>query len=509
MSKSIKIDSDTTANTPPGRSEAPHTHLSAPIFHPDTSSRIDEQTRVTAAQDFLSHASKELTASLDYTATIKKITEIGIPYIADVCLVDIYDKATGWRKVSVAAVNQLKIKIVKEYRNKHPLDINDICGPGAVVRTGKLEYYKNLEDNGIASLMKALALYSTMIIPIMVNKKTVGAITFAAADSGRTYTKNDLKVALELAGYMSLGVTNARIYRESITEIKQRKMLERQLVLATQNLEARVIRRTRQLQKTNEGLREEIVRRRQAETELQAYSKSLNQSNQELQDFAYVASHDLQEPLRKIQAFGDLLKSEYGTELGEGADYLRRMQSAASRMSTLIQDLLSFSRVTTRAKPELKVDLNMVVTEVLGDLEARIADTHGTVVCGTVLPKVLADPTHMRQLFQNVIGNALKFHKEGSDPVVAINSRPSRDKKYNIITVKDKGIGFDEKYLDRIFSVFQRLHGKNEYEGTGIGLAVCRKIVERYNGTITAESKETEGSTFIITLPAINQGDKA
>lgn len=253
---------------------------------------------------------------------------------------------------------------------------------------------------------------------------------------------------------------------------------------------------------------QDITELKQTEKVLKEQTEELRRSNQELQDFAYVASHDLQEPLRKIQAFGNLLQDEYGTTLGEGEDYLSRMRGAASRMSTLIEDLLAFSRVTTQARPFSKVDLGMVAGEVASDLEVRLHDTKGTLKIG-VLPVVDADPTQMRQLFQNLIGNALKFHKKNVSPIVKVSARKISAKKGMSaswrITVQDNGIGFEEKYNDRIFSVFQRLHGRDSYEGTGIGLAVCRKIVERHNGIIVAKSELDIGSTFIVTLPAEQQ----
>jgi light-regulated signal transduction histidine kinase (bacteriophytochrome) len=194
-----------------------------------------------------------------------------------------------------------------------------------------------------------------------------------------------------------------------------------------------------------------------------------------------------------------LLLSEFGDELGvEGTDYLKRMHSAANRMSTLIDDLLTFSRVTRRERGRQDVDLNVIVTDVMSDLETRVKDTGATIKIGQ-LPVVSSDPTHMRQLFQNLIGNALKFQQPGTPPVIEVKARRKRDGSE--ITISDNGIGFDEKYLDRIFAVFQRLHERSSYEGTGIGLAVCRKIVERYNGTITATSTKGNGSTFIVWLP--------
>lgn len=247
----------------------------------------------------------------------------------------------------------------------------------------------------------------------------------------------------------------------------------------------------------------------------------LARSNAELQEFAYVASHDLQEPLRKIQAFGDRLQVKYSEVLTEqGRDYLQRMQSAAERMQSLINDLLTLSRITTRAQPFVTTNLGQVVQEVLSDLEVRIQQADGRIEVGE-LPILEADPIQMRQLLQNLIGNALKFYREGEPPVIKIYSRQLTDWEQRPtqginkmercqILIEDSGIGFDEKYLDRIFNAFQRLHGRSEYEGTGMGLAICRKIVERHDGNITAQSLPERGATFIITLPLQQrQGDRA
>lgn len=238
--------------------------------------------------------------------------------------------------------------------------------------------------------------------------------------------------------------------------------------------------------------------------------QELARSNAELQQFASVASHDLQEPLRKIQAFGNRLKASCGEVLNEqGLDSLERMQNAAQRMQALIDDLLTLSRITTKAQPFVNVNLSQVVKEVLSDLEVRIGQTNGQVEVGE-LPTIEADPVQMRQLFQNLLSNALKFH-QGAMPLVKIDSQllnqeqqPVNDTvtaQYCQVMVKDNGIGFNEKYLDRIFNVFQRLHSRNEYEGTGIGLAICRKITERHGGSITAHSIPGQGATFIVTLP--------
>jgi signal transduction histidine kinase len=246
---------------------------------------------------------------------------------------------------------------------------------------------------------------------------------------------------------------------------------------------------------------------------LEQRAAELTTANNQLQEFASVASHDLQEPLRKIQAFGDRLQTKCAQGLDEqGLEYLGRMQHAAARMSTLINDLLTFSRVTTRAQPFQAVDLAEIARDVVCDLEGRLQQTNGRVELGP-LPTVDADALQMRQLLQNLIGNALKFHKPGEPPVVQVEGDVlSEASALSIangvpsgpvcrLTVRDNGIGFDEKYVDRIFNVFQRLHGRGEYEGTGMGLAICRKIAERHRGRITAQSSPGNGATFLVTLP--------
>lgn len=245
---------------------------------------------------------------------------------------------------------------------------------------------------------------------------------------------------------------------------------------------------------------QDITAQKQAEEWLKIYASKLEQSNRELEEFAQVASHDLQEPLRKIIVFGERLKNEAEEHLTERErDSLERMQNASRRMQTLITDLLAFSRVTTRVQPFTPVNLEKLVQEVIGDLEARISQTGGQVELAN-LPAIDADPIQMRQLFQNLIGNALKFHRTNITPYIKVYCRIAGDRQVEIL-VEDNGIGFDEKYLDRIFTVFQRLHGRNEYEGTGVGLAICRKIVARHHGTITAKSNPGQGSTFIVCLP--------
>ena len=250
---------------------------------------------------------------------------------------------------------------------------------------------------------------------------------------------------------------------------------------------------------------EEELRKSRDEQEIKVKERTaeLELRNKELQDFAFVASHDLQEPLRTVQTFGRMLADKCGVSLDETSrDYIRRMEKAAVRMQNLLDALLSYSRVTTKLEPFKKTDLSECVEEALSNLEIAIMKKSARVEVGD-LPSVKADRVQMVQLFQNLIGNALKFSREDDSAHVKIYAQEVRDANgaYEIC-VEDNGIGFDEKYLDKIFHPFQRLHGRgSDYEGVGMGLAICKKIVERHGGEITARSESGKGSTFMVRFP--------
>ena len=241
--------------------------------------------------------------------------------------------------------------------------------------------------------------------------------------------------------------------------------------------------------------------------QLEAMNQELLRSNDNLQQFAYVASHDLQEPLRKIQVFGNLLSADYGSQLGQlGQDTISRMQSAANRMSMLITDLLTYSRISSNRQPFQPVDLDQVLAEVLNDLEVRIGETKA-VINQTTLPTIPGDPTQLRQLFQNLISNALKFQPGSGErntyPHIKIDCQQEliEGRMWYDISVSDNGIGFDDRYTDRIFQVFQRLHNKEAYAGTGVGLAICKRVADSHGGTITTHSQPGQGATFLVHLP--------
>jgi light-regulated signal transduction histidine kinase (bacteriophytochrome) len=243
--------------------------------------------------------------------------------------------------------------------------------------------------------------------------------------------------------------------------------------------------------------------------ELLAKNEELEFSNHELQQFAWVVSHDLKEPLRKIETFVKIIDERYLPDNDTAKDYVRRTIKSAERMSNLISDLIDYSRLSSDVVPT-RMDLNAILEEVLADLDYRIDATKGTVNVGE-LPTVMGVSSQLRQLFQNLISNSLKFTREGIPPVIEINAErvfeksfdcePSASGRFTRITVTDNGIGFNEVYLDKIFKIFQSLNDRNAYEGTGIGLAIANKIVEKHNGIITAKSSPGNGASFIIVLP--------
>jgi light-regulated signal transduction histidine kinase (bacteriophytochrome) len=264
----------------------------------------------------------------------------------------------------------------------------------------------------------------------------------------------------------------------------------------------------RKLLAANKKLAQEVEERRLKEEKIRLLNEQLLENNiqlkstiEELDRFAYVASHDLQEPLRKILVFSDKLQTKYKDSLdNEITQSLEKIAKASARMQSLINDLLKFSRQTSMNEDFVPIPLDQLVQDVIADLEVEIERASAQIQLNN-LPEIWGIPSQVRQLFQNLLSNAIKFRKKDEIPVVRIYSEPWNG--LNRIIVHDNGIGFDPKYSEEIFMVFKRLHSYHEFEGSGVGLSICKKIIDKHNGSIRAESKIDEGSKFIIEFPTV------
>ena len=331
-------------------------------------------------------------------------------------------------------------------------------GPcGVSIRTGKLSVSQNAELNPAFAPWRLEAakrgIASSISLPLIVEGSVIGSLGIYASEPD-AFDQAESNLLNDLAQNLAYGIESIRVAEQ----------------------------------------------RRRSEEELREYASRLELVNAELQDFAYIASHDLQEPLRKIQTFCGMAKKRCDPVLDTTSqEYLDRVLNSASRMRQLLDDLLKFSRVATRPEPFKKIDLGKMVREAAEVFEATIKET-GCEIEIERLPLVEADETQMLQLFQNLIGNALKF-RGTEKPLIRVYGKFDGQEGVREIYMKDNGIGFDQQFAELIFKPFERLHGRNEYDGTGMGLAICRKIAERHGGTIRAESEPGNGSTFIIRLP--------
>jgi PAS domain S-box-containing protein len=319
--------------------------------------------------------------------------------------------------------------------------------------------------------------------------------------------------ALELRhrdGHVTPVLYNAAVFRDeaggvagifaAARDVTERKRAEDALLAAYNELDDRVKERTADLVEANRSLEREIAEHRATSAALKQRSRELARSNEELQQFAYIASHDLQEPLRAISGFTELLERRYSGQLDEKADrYINFIVDGTNQMQRVIQDLLAYSRVQTKAHGFGLIDANQAVEQALRNLQVSIRDRGAVVSIDGRLPECYADGIQITQVFQNLIANALKFQRPGATPEIRISAE--REGGAWRFRVADNGIGIDARHLDRIFMLFQRLHAKGEYEGTGIGLAICKRIVERHGGTIAVQSTPGAGSTFSFTIP--------
>jgi signal transduction histidine kinase len=361
-------------------------------------------------------------------------------------------------------------------------------------------------DTALTNMVQGLCMFDKNQKLIVVNKRYLDVYGFSADVVKPGITLRELmQYSVSLGNYTAEEAERALAERNDPSQLSRRSVIKQRLkdgrVIAVMN------------EPMSDGgtiaTYQDITETEKNAAVMLQYTQKLEHSNRELADFAYVASHDLQEPLRKIEAFGERLVNKYASILPEdGKMFVDRMQNAAGRMRKLINDLLSYSRVTTDAKAFQKISLTKVLTEVLSDLQIRIEETEATIEHGE-LPTIECEPMQMRQLLQNLIGNALKFRKPGVLPIINVSAEVvhcaenDATPSHILLKISDNGIGFDNQFKDQIFTIFQRLHSRNEYEGTGIGLATVRKIVERHDGTINADGQLNIGATFHVTLPLL------
>jgi signal transduction histidine kinase len=380
-----------------------------------------------------------------------------------------------------------------------------------MLRISQQLHARNLQfDTALTNMVQGLCMFDKDQKLIVVNKRYLDVYGFSA-----DVVKPGISLRELMQYSVSLGNYTTEEAERALAERNDPNQLSRRSVIKQRLKDGRVIAVMNEPMSDGGTIAtyQDITETEKNATVMLQYTQKLEHSNRELADFAYVASHDLQEPLRKIEAFGERLVNKYAGLLpDDGKMFVDRMQNAAGRMRKLINDLLSYSRVTTDAKAFQNVSLSKALTEVISDLQIRIEETEATIE-HSELPIIACDPMQMRQLLQNLVGNALKFRKPGILPVITVSAEVVHTAENDatpshvLLKIADNGIGFDNQFKDQIFTIFQRLHSRNEYEGTGIGLATVRKIVERHGGTINADGQLNIGATFYVTLPLV-QGSK-
>jgi len=336
-----------------------------------------------------------------------------------------------------------------------------------------------------------------------VNIVSKAAQLIAAGDlDQRVIVKTGDEIESMADSFNTMTVKLKTMVEELQREITLRNKSEKEVRKYRDNLEELVKQRTAELITANKQLQGEITERKQAEVEIKQFNIELNRSNEDLEQFAYVASHDLQEPLRMISSYTQLLERRYKDKLDEDAnDFINFAVDGANRMQKLINDLLDFSRVKTRGELFKEVDSHAMLGSALSNLRVLIAETN-TLVTNDNLPKISADKSQFVRIFQNLIDNAIKFHRKES-PRIHVSAQEKEDEW--LFSVRDNGIGIDKQFQERIFTIFQTLHGKEEYPGTGIGLAICKRIVQRHGGKIWFESEQGKETTFYFTISKLRR----
>ncbi len=426
---------------------------------------------------FVADASSVLGTSLEYERTLANVASLAVPGFADWSAVDVVRPDGSLERLAVATIGPAGLELARKLERHFPQKPDE--PPASVIASGEPLLLSEIPDARLVSAardeahlatLRGLGLRSLIVVPLLSRGRVLGALSFLTAGpstTARRYDQADLSVAEDVARRSGSAIDHARLFRE-----------------------------TSDLVEAEKRARAEVER---ASAALSEHAAELSRSNSELEQFAYVASHDLQEPLRMITNYVDLLRRRYPDRFeGTAAEYMAQVYGGAKRMQELIKDLLMFSRAGRDTGHSIEeIDADSVLDEALANLKRSIDESGAAIVRGT-LPRVAFDRMQLMQLFQNLISNALKF-RGGVTPRVEVGAARVGDAWQ--FSVRDNGIGIDPAQSQRIFEVFQRLHTREEYPGTGIGLAICRKIVDRHGGRIWVESTSGAGATFTFTIP--------
>ncbi|MGE5432061.1 MAG: CHASE domain-containing protein [Syntrophomonadaceae bacterium] len=408
--------------------------------------------------------------SLDYKAVLDNAAKVTSELIGDAAIVRIIsDDKNYLEPAAVYHPDNEARSLLNEVLQSAPQKLNSglsgkvaATSESVIIQEVELKEIKNSIRPEFTKYFEKYGIHGILVVPLIVGRQTIGTLSVMRTSPGRPYSPKDRYFLEELANRIAIAIVNSRLHQEKVHEIEEKRI---------------------------------------AEEKLKKTLEELARSNTELENFAYVASHDLQEPLRMISSYTQLISKRYKGKLDTKADqFISFTVDGAVRMQQLIHDLLEYSRVATRGKPFAPVDSNEIIRTVLNNLQISIKKNNAVITFDS-MPRVMGDDIQLMQLFQNLISNAMKF-KSSEVPEIKIKAE---DKGCEwLFSVQDNGIGIDPQFKERIFVIFQRLHEREAYPGTGIGLAVCKKIVERHGGRIWVDSDPGKGSTFLFTIPKRN-----
>jgi PAS domain S-box-containing protein len=465
------------------------------IFDITSRKQYEEQLQQNIAR---AHALAEISSvlvesTLDYQEALDLVARRTVELVGDSCVIRLLSE--DGQSLDIVTHDhccpqskEMQAKILLEYPQR--LDEGIL---GQVMASGEPRWIASVDPQQVRNefkpefltLLERLGVASLIVVPLKAQGRRLGVMSLSRGRGGSSYTTEDFTFVQNLAERAALSIANTRLYIDNL----RRK----------HELEIRVDERTDELLKANALLEHELRERRRAEEKLAQQARELARSNAELEQFAYVASHDLQEPLRLISSYTHLLEKRYQGKLDADADeFIGYTLESAARMQRLISDLLAYSRVSMHGKLFDQTDMNEALKQALFSLQIAIEENQALITQDN-LPVLNVDAVQMAQLFQNLIGNAIKFHGQ-EPPRIHVSARQAGEMW--IFAVKDNGIGIDPRFSERIFVLFQRLHDRSEYSGTGIGLAICKRIVERHQGKIWVDSEPGQGATFYFTLPA-------